>query len=77
MKYTEIKNLAALDAECVRLSKKLEAKGREVAGKYNEARECYTPSGIMSHGLKSLSSSLLPLNHIALIVIRLLKKRLA
>ena len=77
MKYSEIKNLESLEAEGLRLSKRLNAKGREVTEKFREARECYTPSGILSSGFKSLSSSVHPLNHIALILIRILKKRLA
>ena len=75
MNYLEIKALQTLEAARSQVSKELDSAYQGLLDRLNEARETYTPTGLLAEGIRR-ASSVVPLDRIVLMLIRRLKSRL-
>ena len=73
MKYTDIKDMAGLDAARKELNVKLEAKGREVLSRWEDTKEAYSTVNLVAYGLKCISGPI-PFDRIALWAIRAIRR---
>ena len=55
MKYTDIKDMAGLEAARKELNAKLNAKGAEVLSRWEATKEAYSTVNLLAYGLKSIS----------------------
>lgn len=73
MKYTDIKDMAGLDAARKELNAKLNAKGAEVLSRWEDTKEAYSTVNLLAYGLKSISG-LVPFDRIVLWAIRAIRR---
>lgn len=69
MKYTDIKDMAGLDAA----RKELNAKGAEVLSRWEDTKEAYSTVNLLAYGLKSISGPV-PFDRIVLWAIRAIRR---
>ncbi len=74
-KYSNIRNLAELDAALAASGEEVARKERQLKKRFDKARGFYTPSAFVAAGTKKLVSNL-PFTDIALFLIRRIRKRL-
>lgn len=73
MRYTDIKDMAGLDAARKELNTKLNAKGAEVLSRWEDTKEAYSTVNLLAYGLKSISGPV-PFDRIVLWAIRAIRR---
>lgn len=74
MRYSDIKDIEGLDEARRQLSRKVDAKGKEVLKRYDDLREAYSPIGLMAAGIRSISGSI-PFDKLILYGLRLIRRK--
>jgi len=75
MRYSEIRDIDSLDRACHVAAEKSSAKKAEVLDRLKDVRESCTAARLLALGLRGASSTV-PYDRIALMAVRLLKRRL-
>ncbi len=75
MKYSDIKDIAAIDAARKDLAVKMEAQKARLSTCWEETRESYTPLNLTATAIKNISG-IIPFDKAVLYAVRALKTRL-